>query len=1525
METLFTRAFTQVRSRILLTGIAGLLFMGAQAQAPSIVQTSVSNATPPLYSNGSLVAYISGGVGPFSYSLTNLSNNTTVQNGTIGGNRSGYTRFGSWSTSTYYRSTGTYGSYNQAASAASASGGYLLAINSAAENQWLVSNGGWSAGDHIGGSDQNTEGNWQWHSGQSFSYTNWAPGEPNNGAGSNQDFMQIYANGTWDDIAWNHFGPTHVLMEVPNSIHANGLYPGNYQLVVTGSNGQAATFSFGVGPQLQILSSASTNIVCGGTATGSAVARVIGGAPPYTYEWSTGASGALPQELDGFTMLGEFGDRVYYISDGGFPSYAAASAAADNYLGHIASINSAAENSWLVSTGGWSNGVMVGGNDVASEGSWVWDSGEAWTYSNWAPGEPNNVGSQGEDYLQLLSGGTWNDIPWLTNRRVLFELAYFTIAEDLPAGDHTLTITDSQGVEVTQTFTITQPAPMEAALSSSPASGCGANANGSLSAVITGGAAPYSYAWNNGANTATANNIAAGNYTLTVTDANNCQSTFNGTVEGVDIDGPSLNLQNLTLQLNAQGVATLQASTAGQNSSDDCDATPEYRLSLTAQVATQGAAADTYGTASLSFDCEDVGNRTVYIAGIDNDGNASVGSFTVTIQDNIAPSLNVANGTLYLDASGEAEVTQNFIASIEGTPTDNCGIEALGQLSDEAFDCEDLGQNTTTYSITDVHGNTATANLTVLVVDTIKPILNLNLPTVYLDANGNGTLSAAQVDNASTDNCGISTRTISKTAFTCEDLGEQLITFTATDASGNSRSQQVLVTIADEIAPVVEVQNVQIAITDAGAVLTVEDVEVLATDNCGIASKVLSQTEFSCTHLGENEVVLAVTDLAGNVTERVAIVTVVDAVEPIASPTPIVVELTADGTTVVSEATIASAIGAASSDNCASTLIHEIDKVSFNCGDLGPNTVTYTVTDLANNASSAEVTVTVIDLVKPNAQALGLTIALDEGGTAVLEVETVDNNSYDNCSVASRSLSKTDFNCEDLGQQVVALNVIDQSGNTDNALFMVTVVDPHAPMVEVTSKTVYIDETGWAQLAVDDVVLETDDNCGVDEVSVSQSFFHCAQVGPRELTVTATDIAGNATQVPISILVADTLKPSLSIDAIEVALNDEGFAEVTPAMLMNFADDNCGVAQISVATQVFDCVTAGEAASTEVAITDSNGNVRLVNLGVVVADAIAPVVSAEDVIIYLDDNGQAVLTEEAASASAVDNCSIATAVFGINSFSCADVNATISTTYMAMDASGNSALVPVNVTVLDTVQPVLFAPATITLCSNEPLVYEGIEATDNCSVLVVKREGPNAGELLEAGSYVSIFEAIDAGGNSVETAISIEVLAAPVVDLGPDQLLLTGNNTALDAGAGEGYTYEWSTGETTQVIKVNVVGTETYDVTVTAPNGCQTTDSVMVTNDPTMGIDDAETADSISVYPNPTTGELSIVFDAMAQDSNVELTVTDLSGRIVERRALPQVNPGDRLVLDLSQVADGSYIINVRSARMNLAQRVLKH
>lgn len=82
--------------------------------------------------------------------------------------------------------------------------------------------------------------------------------------------------------------------------------------------------------------------------------------------------------------------------------------------------------------------------------------------------------------------------------------------------------------------------------------------------------------------------------------------------------------------------------------------------------------------------------------------------------------------------------------------------------------------------------NTSTATVNVIFEDLIAPQALCQNVQIQLDAAGNGTLTPAQVDNGSTDNCLLDVLTISQSQFSCADVGTLNLLFTATDAQGNA-------------------------------------------------------------------------------------------------------------------------------------------------------------------------------------------------------------------------------------------------------------------------------------------------------------------------------------------------------------------------------------------------------------------------------------------------------------------------------------------------------------------------------------------------------------------------------------------------------------------------------------------------------------------------------------------------------------------------------------------------------------------
>ncbi|NDP23103.1 MAG: hypothetical protein GZ091_18785, partial [Paludibacter sp.] len=139
--------------------------------------------------------------------------------------------------------------------------------------------------------------------------------------------------------------------------------------------------------------------------------------------------------------------------------------------------------------------------------------------------------------------------------------------------------------------------------------------------------------------------------------------------------------------------------------------------------------------------------------------------------------------------------TIRFRSEINGTDVemaiDNISIQVPNELlsTDLSFNCSNIGDNTVTLKVTDNSGNVATATATVKVEDKIAPVVLTKNITIQLNAAGSGSIVAADVNNGSTDACGISLLELDKTAFTCANIGDNTVTLTVTDNSGNVSSK----------------------------------------------------------------------------------------------------------------------------------------------------------------------------------------------------------------------------------------------------------------------------------------------------------------------------------------------------------------------------------------------------------------------------------------------------------------------------------------------------------------------------------------------------------------------------------------------------------------------------------------------------------------------------------------------------------------------------------------------------------------
>ncbi|MGJ8683502.1 MAG: FG-GAP-like repeat-containing protein [Nonlabens sp.] len=123
------------------------------------------------------------------------------------------------------------------------------------------------------------------------------------------------------------------------------------------------------------------------------------------------------------------------------------------------------------------------------------------------------------------------------------------------------------------------------------------------------------------------------------------------------------------------------------------------------------------------------------------------------------------------------------------------------------------------------------------------------------------------------------------------------------------------------------------------------------------------------------------------------------------------------------------------SNNCFQSIVTNDAPATLPLGD---TTVIWTIDDQGVIDTCTQV-VTIIDAVAPSAFAKAVTLQLDNTGNATLDPNLVNDNSIDNCGIASMTVIPNTFDCTTAGDQTVTLTVTDAAGNTDTATAVVNV------------------------------------------------------------------------------------------------------------------------------------------------------------------------------------------------------------------------------------------------------------------------------------------------------------------------------------------------------------------------------------------------------------------------------------------------------------------------------------------------------
>ena len=442
------------------------------------------------------------------------------------------------------------------------------------------------------------------------------------------------------------------------------------------------------------------------------------------------------------------------------------------------------------------------------------------------------------------------------------------------------------------------------------------------------------------------------------------------------------------------------ATWANPSSSDNCG------VSLSQQSHDSG---DFFpvGTTIVSFDIEDEA------------GNSASASFQITVLDEENPSISGLSGDLTVNNTpGECSAVVTWSMP---SASDNCGIASF-ELSHDSGSTFPVGTTLVTATATDDAGNETEESFEITVLDNENPaIINLsgdiNLSNEIRECGA----TATWADHIAVDNCGFVAVTTSHDSGDFFPVGSTVVTVTATDDSGNETTGTFTVTVIDDEDPRILGTPTDISLEndpgECGAVATWSAFGVV--DNCPGASLEISHDSGSQFPVGQTEVVLTLTDTAGNQVLLSFFVTVADTEAPtIEAPASIAVDATpesCDATIVVAGPQVA--------DNCdVATVTNSYTGASDANGTypLGDTVITWTVTDIHGNESSADQLITVnVDQTDCNANGTPDVCEIASGAASdcnsngipdECEADCNGNGTPDDCDIASGTSLDTNGN-----------------------------------------------------------------------------------------------------------------------------------------------------------------------------------------------------------------------------------------------------------------------------------------------------------------------------------------------------------------------------------------------------------------------------------------------------------------------------------------------------------------------------------
>ncbi|GAA3583774.1 LamG-like jellyroll fold domain-containing protein [Snuella lapsa] len=550
--------------------------------------------------------------------------------------------------------------------------------------------------------------------------------------------------------------------------------------------------------------------------------------------------------------------------------------------------------------------------------------------------------------------------------------------------------------------------------------------------------------------------------TVTAVDdaGNNAAASQTVTLTPKDVTPPTISCPgntSINTSDDSTGNCTVNYSVVTPTYSDNCSVTLSWTMT--------GVVTDS-GTGPVGSYTFPIGETTINYTVTDGATLTATCSQEITVVDNEVPSIScppTATGNTSDDSTGNCTTTVYL-----GTPTatDNCTASGNiiftakvgGTTINTTTYLFPIGNTTVVWTATDQNGNTsAPCNQTVTVTDDENPTIscpsNISINTSD-DGTGNCTVNYAVVTPTYGDNCSGATLSWTMTGVVTDSgtgpvgsytfpIGETTINYTVTDGASLTATCSQEITVVDDENPSISCPGDQNVNFDTNCQFTLADYTSMATtsDNCDSDVSVTQSPAPGSLLSASTQITLTATDDSGRTNFCTFNVVPSDNIAPVANCKSITATLSANGTVNIA----ALDLDNGSTDNCGIANM-TVSPNSFNCDDVGDNTVTFTVFDDTGLSDSCIATVTVVDNTKPTMQCNNYVVVIDAiTREATIDASDIDNGSNDACGITSLTVSPNVFTEDPNGNvytTTVTLTATDVNGNFDTCTATVTVEPP---------------------------------------------------------------------------------------------------------------------------------------------------------------------------------------------------------------------------------------------------------------------------------------------------------------------------------------------------------------------------------------------------------------------------------------------------------------------------------------------------